>query len=197
MICAIYARVSTIDKGQDTENQLIELRRYANAQSWEIVEYTDHATGKHADRDAFKALFEDASRRKFNVVLVWALDRLSREGILETLQHLKRLKGYGVSFESFSEPQFRTTGPFGEMFAELMVALAAWMAKQERIRISERTKAGLARAAAQGRHGGRPVRVFHHEQARKLRAQGLSWREVGKRIGVPFATVRSALIGVQ
>jgi DNA invertase Pin-like site-specific DNA recombinase len=66
------------------------------------------------------------------------------------------------------------------------------MAKQERIRISERTKAGLARAAAQGRHGGRRPHVFSRELAQKLRSEGLSWRAVGKRINVPFATVRAA-----
>lgn len=192
MKAAIYARVSK-QEGQDTENQLVELRRYAAAQGWEIVEYIDHATGKHSDREQFQRLFVDASQRKFTVVLVWALDRLSREGILATLQHLKRLKDYGVQFESFSEPQFRTTGPFGEIFGELMVALHAWMAKQERVRISERTKAGLAIARAKGKVGGRPAKVFDRRRAADLRKKGKSWRAIGRELGVPQSTLRLGL----
>ena len=78
---AIYARVSTKDKGQDTENQLIQLRDYCRRQGWQYVEYIDQASGKTGDRDAFKRLFPDASRRLFDVVVVWALDRFTREGV--------------------------------------------------------------------------------------------------------------------
>jgi len=74
MKCAIYARVSTKDKGQDTENQMAQLRKYAEAQSWKVKEYVDHETGKHANREAFQRVFDAASRREFGVVLVWALD---------------------------------------------------------------------------------------------------------------------------
>ena len=83
---AIYARVST-DKGQDTENQLVQLREYCTRQGWTITnEYVDQASGKTSERDAFKRLFEDASRRVFDIVLVWALDRFTREGVLETFE---------------------------------------------------------------------------------------------------------------
>jgi DNA invertase Pin-like site-specific DNA recombinase len=184
--CALYA-------GQHPENQLLELRRYATAQSWEVVEYIDRATGKNSDRDAFKELFVDASRRKFDVVIVWALDRMSREGIGSTFEHLKRLKGYGVAFESYTEPQFRTTGPGGEMFAELMIAIVAWMAKQERLQISERTKAGLERARRAGRIGGRRPKVFDRERAEKLRATGMSWRAMAREMGIAHSTIRDAL----
>src|ERR1039458_4694286 len=122
-------------EGQDPENQLIELRRYALSQKWEIVEYVDRATGKNSDREALQEIFKDASQRKFDVLLVWALDRLSREGVWETFEHIRRLRQHGVEFESFTEAHFRTTGPAGE----LMIAIAAWIAKQERIRISDRT----------------------------------------------------------
>jgi DNA invertase Pin-like site-specific DNA recombinase len=192
MKCAIYARVSTKDKGQDVENQLAQQRRYAAAQSWDIVEYVDHETGKHADRSAFQALFAAASRREFNVVLVWALDRFTREGVAETFLHIRKLTEYGVQFESLTEAHFRTTGPAGE----LMLAIAAWIAKQERIRISERTKAGLAIARAQGRRGGRPVHVFRRDKAQELRLQGMSWRQIAREINVPAATVRRAFAGV-
>jgi DNA invertase Pin-like site-specific DNA recombinase len=182
-------------EGQNAENQLLELREYAKAQKWEAVEYIDYETGKNSDRDAFRRLFEDGSRKKFDVVLVWALDRMSREGIGETFEHLKRLKQYGVSFESYSEPQFRTTGPYGEIFSELMIALAAWMAKTERLKISERTKAGLERARLEGRIGGRRATMFDRDKVRKLRASGFSWRAVAKKMGISQSTIRDALSG--
>lgn len=182
-------------QGQDPENQLIELRRYAAAQGWEVVEYVDRATGKNADREALQEMFQAASRREFGVLLVWALDRLSREGILETLQHLKRLKNYGVQFESFTEPHFRTTGPLGEMFGELMIAFSAMIAKQERLRISDRTKAGLERARAKGRVGGRPPKIFDRSRARAMRAQAppVSWRVMSREFGVPQSSIRKVL----
>lgn len=191
MKVAIYARVSTKDKGQDTENQLVELRRYAVTQNWEIAEYIDHATGKHADREAFQRMFEDASRRKFGVVLVWALDRLSREGVLETFAHVKKLTGCGVQFESYSEPFFRTTGPAGE----LLMAVLSWVAKQERQRISDRTKAGLATARRNGKRLGRPSKVFRRDEVVRLRAAKWSWRKISAALKVPVSTVRDVAVG--
>jgi len=186
---AIYARVSTKDKGQDVENQLAQLRKYAEAQSWGVREFIDHETGKHADRAAFKALFEAASRREVNVVLVWALDRFTREGVAETFVHIKTLLGYGAQFESLTEPHFRTTGPAGE----LMIAIAAWIAKQERLRISERTKAGLAIAKAKGVQLGRRWKVFPRWRAVEMRKEGISWRAIARELGIGQSTIRSAL----
>ena len=189
MKVAIYARVSTKDKGQDTENQMEQLRKYAEAQSWKIKEYVDHETGKHANREAFQRLFDAASRREFGIVLVWALDRFTREGVAETFIHIQKLRSYGVEFESLTEAHFRTTGPAGE----LMIAIAAWIAKQERLRISERTKAGLAIARKQGRVGGRPGKVFDRRRARELRSQQMSWRAIGRELGVARSSIRKAL----
>lgn len=187
---AIYARVSTQDKGQDTENQLLQLREYCARGNWTIThEYIDHATGKTGDRESLKRLFADASKRQFDVVLVWALDRFTREGVLETFEYIRDLTKYGVQFESYSEAHFRTTGPAGE----LMLAIAAWIAKQERLRISERTKAGLARAKRQGRCGGRPIVVFRRDLALELHQQGMSLRAIGKQLGVSYGTVRRIL----
>ena len=193
MKAAIYARVSTKDKGQDVENQLAQLRRYAKAQRWECVEFVDHETGKHSDRGALREMFAAATRREIDVVLVWALDRLTREGVYETFAHIRTLTSHGVQFESLTESHFRTTGPAGE----LMLAIAAWIAKQERIRISERTKAGLARAKAQGRKGGRPRVVFARDRALALRKGGMSWRAIGRKLGVAQSTIRAGLAGVQ
>jgi len=83
MRAALYARVSTRDKGQDTENQLSQLREFAHSQGWTITgEYTDRVTGKHSDREQFQKLFQDASQRKFDTVLFWSLDRFSVRGFL-------------------------------------------------------------------------------------------------------------------
>lgn len=185
----IYARVSTKDKGQDTENQMLQLRRYAKVREWQAIEFIDHETGKHSDRDAFKALFEAAQRRQIDIVLVWSLDRLTREGVWETFDHIRRLTSYGVQFESLTEAHFRTTGPAGE----LMIAIAAWIAKQERLRISERTKAGMERAKAAGKHCGRPRLIFNRERARKLRAAGKSWNQVAAALKIKKETLRTAL----
>src|ERR1700742_3472104 len=109
---ALYARVSTTDKGQDTTNQLIALREYCAAQAWAIThEYIDEATGTNSDRTKFKAMLSDSSRRMFDAVVVWKLDRLSREGIGQTFQHIRRLLSNGVQFISYTEEHFRTNGP--------------------------------------------------------------------------------------
>lgn len=175
----IYARVSTRDKGQDVENQLIQLREYCENQQWVIAhEYIDHDTAKHGIRDEYRQLFEDASRRKFNVVLVWALDRFTREGIQETFAYIDKLKKFGVLFESYSEPHFRTTGPAGE----LMLAVAAWIAKQERLRISERTKAGMERARRHGEVLGAPRKAHRKDRVLELHSQGLGVRAIARQL---------------
>ena len=185
MRVGIYTRVSTADGRQDTENQITELRRFAIAQGWEIVrEYIDHESGSRADRAEFQSLFADTAQRKFDLVLVWALDRLTREGVAETFEYIKRLTSNGVQFVSFTEEHFRTTGPAGE----LMMAVAAWIAKQERTRISERVRAGLSRAKERGTRSGnavgRPKVVFDRQKAVDLRSQGRPWREIARACGV-------------
>jgi DNA invertase Pin-like site-specific DNA recombinase len=154
MLMAIYARVSTKDKGQDTQNQIRELREFAESSGWVIAsEYIDHASGKSGDRDQLQAMMTDASKRKFKGVLVWALDRFTREGIEQTFAYVRQLNDDGVDFISYSEPHLRTTGPAGK----LMLAVAAWIAEQERKRISDRTKVGMETARLKGKVLGRPA----------------------------------------
>jgi DNA invertase Pin-like site-specific DNA recombinase len=188
--CGLYARISTSDGRQDTENQLSQLREYCQRQGYQVVqEYIDQASGKSSDRDAFKQLFDGASKRMFERVVVWALDRFTREGVLETFEHIRRLTSYGVAFESYTESHFRTTGPAGE----LMLAIAAWIAKQERIRILDRTKAGLARARRQGKVPGRPKRVFRRDEVVRLRdMERMSWRAIAAALDIPVMTAVDA-----
>lgn len=194
MRAAIYARVSTADGRQEVENQLAELRRFAALQSWEITgEYVDHESGGRADRAEFRRMFRDAGQRRFDLILVWALDRLTREGVAETFEYIKRLDSHGVQFVSFTEEHFRTTGPAGE----LMVAVAAWIAKQERLRISERVRAGLNRARTHGTRSGKPVGrpkvVIDGDRVLELRdIERLSWPQIARRMHAGSGSVRRA-----
>jgi DNA invertase Pin-like site-specific DNA recombinase len=186
MNIAIYSRVSTKDKGQDVENQLRQLRDFCAKQGWQITrEYSDHATGKHGDREQFKAMFAAASRREFDTVLFWSLDRFSREGVLETLQYLQRLTAYGIGYRSFTEPYLDSCGAFKDVILALLAALA----KQERIRLSERTVAGLQRARQQGRVGGRPRVIADRAKVRELREAGASLGQIAGQLGLSKSTV--------
>src|SRR5436309_850612 len=104
MRCAIYSRVSTVGKGQDVENQAVQLRQFAASQGWQVVaEFSDEVSGGKGERGrpAFHSMLEAASRREFDVLLFWSLDRLSREGVLPTLSYLQRFDSYGVCWRSF------------------------------------------------------------------------------------------------
>lgn len=190
MRTAIYARVSTKDGRQDTENQLRQLREFAASQHWDLVhEYTDRASGKRGDREQFQLMFEAASRRQFDVMLFWSLDRFSREGTVETLNHLQRLSSYGVNYRSFTEQYLDSTG----IFKEAVIGILAAVAKQERVRLSERTIAGLQRAKAQGRVGGRPRTEDNHALMRtfhKLRDAGMSTRKIATALAISPTTVQ-------
>jgi DNA invertase Pin-like site-specific DNA recombinase len=195
MRAAIYARVSTTDRGQDTSNQLAELQRFASCQGWEIVEvYEDQVSGaKGRDkRPAFDRMLNDASKRRFDILLVWSADRLSRQGPYETLDVVRKLSAYGVRFRSLQQPFLDTTNGFGEV----LLALFGWLASEERRLISERTKAGLKRAVAQGKTlGRRPVAVDMGRIA-VMRANAASMRDFAEATGVGLGTGRVAVTSI-
>ena len=154
MRVAVYCRVSKNDESQDPQNQLNPLRDYAKALGGEIVEeYIDLASGGNGDRKNFLRMFEDAQMHKFDLLLVWALDRLSREGISNTLGYLERLKRNGIALKSLQESWLDTRE---DGLGQLLLAIFSWVAQQERKRIVERTKAGLERAKRAGKLLGRP-----------------------------------------
>jgi DNA invertase Pin-like site-specific DNA recombinase len=149
----IYARVSTDDKGQDPLNQLLQLRDFAQKQNWPVVaEYTDEVSAKNGERTGFKAMWKDAAAHRFDCLLFWSLDRLTREGTLATLNYLRRLKDNGIAFKSYTEQYIDSLG----VFSDAIIGILGAIAEQERIRISDRTKAGLARVKAKGVRLGRP-----------------------------------------
>ena len=143
---SIYVRVST--GAQDTANQLSVLKDWAKQRSFEVVRVysEDESAWKAGHQRELARLLQDSRKRKFDVMLVWALDRLSREGSLAILSLVNRLKIYGVKVISYQESW--TEAP-GEL-AELLYALTGWVARMESHRRSERTKAGLARVKALG-----------------------------------------------
>ncbi len=149
---SIYVRVST--GTQDTANQLSVLTDWARQRGFEVVEvYSEEESAwRNGHQRELANLIADAGKRRFQVVLVWALDRLSREGALAILILVQKLSVYGVKVLSYQESW--TEAP-GEL-AELLYALTGWVARMESQRRSERTKAGLARVKAQGRRLGRP-----------------------------------------
>jgi DNA invertase Pin-like site-specific DNA recombinase len=187
---ALYARVSTKDKRQDTENQLTQLRQFTSTQGWAVAaEYVDRATGKHSDREQFQRLFLDASQRKFDLVLFWSLDRFSREGVRETLNHLERLSSYGVAYRSFTEQYLDSCG----LFKDAVLAILAVIAKQERVRLSERTIAGLEKARKAGRVGGRPKMVCDRLKVERLREAGLSLSAIARMVKVSKSSIHRML----
>ena len=135
-------------------------------------------------------MFEDASRRKFDVLLFWSLDRLSREGVLETLQHLQRLTSYGVAWRSFTEQYLDSTG----IFREAVIGILAAIAKQERVRLGERTRAGLERVRCEGKRLGRPMAKVDAPLIQALRASGASWSEIARKTGLSRGTVQRACV---
>lgn len=154
MKVGIYARVSKNDETQDPQNQLNPLRDYAKALGGELVEeYVDLASGGSGDRENFLKMLNDADKRKFDLLLIWALDRFSREGISNTLGYLERLKRSGIAIKSLQESWLDTRD---EGIGQLLLAVFSWVAHQERKRIVERTKAGLERAKREGKKLGRP-----------------------------------------
>jgi DNA invertase Pin-like site-specific DNA recombinase len=190
MRIAIYARVSTDDKGQDPENQLRELRAWCDRAGHEIAhEYVDHESGRKGakGRKQFAALFEDAHKRKFDCVLFWALDRFTREGMIPTIMHLQRLAGCGVSFHSYTEAHLSTDN---ELVGNILLAVMSSLAKIESQKIGERTRAGMAKARAKGVRIGRPAldRALQQKIAKQLGA-GLSAYAVAKQLGIDAHTV--------
>jgi len=156
MRIAIYARVSTDDKGQDPENQLRQLREWSAHAGHEIVhEYIDKESGRKGTkgRKHFAQLFEDAHKRKFDSVLFWSLDRFSREGMVPTILHLQHLTTAGVGFHSYTEPHLATDN---ELVRNILLSVLSSLAKVEAQKIGERTRAGMAKAKAAGKRIGRP-----------------------------------------
>ncbi|MHB8503153.1 MAG: recombinase family protein [Candidatus Acidiferrales bacterium] len=147
---ALYARVSTVDKGQDPEMQLRELRAHAQKQGWQVITELVDQVSSAKTRPNLELLLKAADQKQFDVLLVWKFDRVARSS-LELCTILERLRAVQVSFISLTE-QLDTDTPAGKLVFTVLGAVA----EMERSLIRERVRAGLRNAAAHGRRGGRP-----------------------------------------
>ena len=206
MRAALYLRVSTRDKGQDTDNQRRQLEAFCERKGYEIAEvYEDQESGRlgRGERRGFDQLFRDARLGKFDLVVFWSLDRFSREGLRHVLSYLQQLDAAGVGFHSLTEEFLSTEN---ELVRDVLLTILAHLAKLESERISQRTKAGLERARAKGKRLGRPSKIdLALRHVRELRAQlnldGTTAthrtlaRMVSRRIGKPVSesTVRRCI----
>ena len=183
---ALYMRVSTVD--QHPETQLLDLRQMAAQRGFEIVqEYTDRISGVKAKRPGLDAMMSDARRGRFDVVLVWACDRIARSTrhFLDVLDDLNRI---GVEFVSFRE-QIDTGGPLGRAIVVIIGAIA----ELERNLIIERVRAGMRRARLEGQHIGRNPLQLDHAAIQRDRQDGQSLRQIAKAHRISTATVQRVL----
>lgn len=186
----IYARVSTIDKDQDPETQLMPLRAYCQARGFEVVgEFVDHSSGKTTkNRPEFARLRELARKRKLDVVLVFRYDRFARS-VQELVNALEEFKGIGIDFVSYME-NVDTTTPHGKLFFTLIAGFSEFLSSL----IGENVKAGMTRAKAQGKRVSRP-RIPLEKQAEILRLfdEGKSMNSIAKQLGIAYGTVYNYL----
>lgn len=168
MKVSIYSRVSTGE--QDTKNQTAVLTEWAKQRGFEVIRVyeEEESAWKNGHQRELSHLLEDARKRRFDAVLVWALDRLSREGPLAILTIVDRLKRCSVKVISYQESWTEAPGDL----ADLLYALTGWVARMESQRRSERTKAGLARIKAQGKRLGRPP--GSKDKRKRRRRQGFT-----------------------
>lgn len=192
----IYARVSKDDGSQNADNQLVQLRAWCHGCGHIIVrEYVEYESGgkSAARRPQLAAMLHDAASGEFDLVVFWAVDRLSREGMVATINYLQTLASHGVAFHSFSEPALCSDN---ELVRDVVLAVMASLARAERQRISARTIAGLERVRRDGSASGRPIGrpAIDGGKADQIRAlrQGnpaMSANAIGRHVGVDPKTV--------
>ncbi len=186
MKAAIYARVSTT--GQDATNQLLELRGHAQRLGYvDVIEYVDYESGTKAERANFQQMLLDAHQRRFDLLLFWSLDRLTREGPLECLKYLHQLAGHGVSFLSHTEPHLASMG----IWRDAVISILATVANFEAVRRRERVNAGMARARATGTKSGKAIgrpSAGVSDQVLQLVRTGAGPRAVARELSIGLAT---------
>lgn len=177
---AIYARISTKEGKQFLSNQLAAIGKYVQGHPWRIVEtVTDEHTGSVA-APGWKRIIELAQRRKIKRVIVWKLDRITRQGPSYAFSQIHLLSQAGCDLVSIQEPMFDASGAFGPV----LIAIAAWIAQQESQTQRERVKAGLRRARTQGKQLGRPKLVFDRQKLKDLRQQGYGLDRIAKALSI-------------
>jgi DNA invertase Pin-like site-specific DNA recombinase len=182
---ALYARVSTSNKGQDTEVQLREMREHVQARGWNLVgEFVDNGvSGAKDSRPELNRLMAEAHRRKFDSVVVWKFDRFARS-VSHLLRALETFRALGIEFISISE-SLDTSTAGGKMAFTVLGAVA----ELERSLIAERVRAGLRNARAKGKRLGRPRKITDSSLITRLHNEGASYPAIAAALGVCPATV--------
>ena len=183
---ALYMRVSTLD--QHPETQLFDLRQLAAQRGYQVVqEFTDRISGAKARRPGLDQMMADARRGRFDVVMVWASDRIARsvKHFLDVLDELNRLN---IEYVNYRE-NIDTAGPLGRAIVVIVGAIA----ELERSLIIERVRAGMRRARLEGQHIGRQPLQLDHEAIQQDRCQGQSIRQIAKGHRISTATVQRVL----
>ena len=184
---ALYARVSTIT-GQNPELQISELKEYAARRGWQVVaEFVDRMSGVKESRPSLNRLMADARQRKFDVVVVWKIDRFGRS-LRHLVNALAELEAIGVSFISLRDNLDLST-PSGRLMFQIIGAMAEF----ERALIRERVQAGLANARKRGKRLGRPPVTVDVDRVTALRRSGASWKSISQSLGVGIGTVYKAI----
>ncbi len=188
VVVAIYARVSTLNGGQDPTMQTRELTEYSQRRGWEIFDcYVDKGvSGKKDSRPQLNRMMEDAHARRFDVVVVWRFDRFCRS-VSHLLRALETFNALGIQFVSLCE-QVDTSTPTGKLVFTVLGAVS----EGERNLIAERVRAGLRNARAKGKTLGRPKVDVDMTQIESLRASGHSWRTIARTLGLSVGTVHAA-----
>lgn len=190
--CAVYLRHST-DKSK-TENQKPEVEQVVRARGFEVVATFEEGASAVKKRPEYERMMKAAKRGSFDVLIVWALDRFGRS-MVGNLTDVLELDRIGVKVVSVRESWLDTGGPV----RNLLVAIFSWAAEQERNRLVERTKAGVAAARRRGARLGRPPARLDRDRLIELHEQGLSVRKIAATLGVGPSTVQrklSALTGM-
>jgi DNA invertase Pin-like site-specific DNA recombinase len=188
MRVALYARVSTLDKGQDPTTQLRELREYCQRRGWTVsAEYVDRGvSGSKESRPELNRMMTGASKRQFDAVVVWRFDRFARS-TSHLLRALGEFDSLGIAFVSLTEA-IDTSTPMGRMVFTILGAVG----ELERNLIIERVRAGMKNAKAKGVKVGRPRTVVNASQIASLRSAGRSWSEVCAETGLSAGTAKRA-----
>lgn len=185
MRCAIYARVSTANNGQDPTMQTRELREYCERRGWTVSdEYVDVGIcGAKDRRPQLDRMMADAHKRRFDVVAVCKFDRFARS-VSHLLRALETFRSLGIEFVSYTE-SIDTSTPVRKMTFTVLGAVA----ELERSLIIERVRAGLKNARAKGKRLGRPRTVVDVATIHALRAAGLGWKRIASKMGIGVGTL--------
>ena len=192
MMVGLYARVSTKDKEQNPENQLIRLREYCKNRNWDFREYVDFASGAKNDRPGLKSIMSDLDQ--IDGILVLRLDRFGRS-LQNLLENLNTIRTKGKFFEAID--QGLKISEKKDPMNDFMLAILGAAAEFERELISERVRDGMARARKENKKIGRPVvleqKGLSMSDLSKLRQEGKSIREISQALKIKRSTVQRLL----